>query len=70
MTGDWISSVEEHRDVLESWADSELPLSEDISELLDIADGRSHWRGDDERKTGIPPAPPGGNSGERGTDRE
>lgn len=34
----WQDSVEEHRDALEAWADSDLPLSEEMDALLREAD--------------------------------
>lgn len=38
MTEPWLESVDEHRDVLERWAASDLPLSEEIQLLLKQAD--------------------------------
>jgi hypothetical protein len=38
MQESWRDSVEENRDTLETWADSDLPLSEEVAELLDRAD--------------------------------
>jgi hypothetical protein len=34
----WRNSVEQHRDALESWAASDLPLASEIRELLEEAD--------------------------------
>lgn len=38
VTERWRESVEEHRDALESWAASDLPLADDWRQLLDAAD--------------------------------
>lgn len=34
----WVESVDEHRDAIESWAESDLPLAGDMAELLEKAE--------------------------------
>ena len=34
----WERAVEEHRDAIERWADSDLPLSDEFREMLSEAD--------------------------------
>lgn len=38
MTTDWREAVEENRSGIESWAESDLPLAEEMQQLLDEAD--------------------------------
>lgn len=38
MRNEWRESVEEKRDTLEAWAATDLPLADDVAELLERAD--------------------------------
>lgn len=35
---DWRESVEQHRDGIAAWADSDLPLAEEMMDLLEEAE--------------------------------
>lgn len=41
MPEPWRQSVDEKRETLEAWAKTDLPLSDEIAELLDRADSAS-----------------------------
>jgi hypothetical protein len=41
LNGDLSASIEEHRAELEAWAESGLPLSEDVNELLETTESNS-----------------------------
>lgn len=41
MPTDWRDAVEENRETLEAWAATDLPLADDVAELLDRADAAS-----------------------------
>ena len=43
MTG-WRDSVEEHREAMEQWADSDLPLSDEFAQLLEEYDAQAEAR--------------------------
>lgn len=37
----WLESVEENRETIEKWAESDLPLADDMAQLLEEADNGS-----------------------------
>lgn len=41
MPSEWRQAIDEHRDALERIAESDLPISEDVAELLAEADAEA-----------------------------